>query len=94
MVETETYTVEGPDGDADEFELPAGLVDVLAEQGEQPSTVAADIAFMGFVERAHGIVHHSEGQTPEDLREMSEAAEDLFEKRFGISFAEAMGHDH
>lgn len=94
MVDTETYTIEGPEGDVDEVELPAGLVDVLAEQGEEPTAVVGDVTLMAFVQRAHAIVHHSEGEVPEDLREMDEAAQELFEERFGVSFAEATGHSH
>lgn len=95
MVETETYRIESPDGDADEIELPAGLVDVLAEQGERKSTVAADVTLMGFVQRAHAMAHHGQGEDlPADLDEIAETAEDLFEERFGLSYAEATGHDH
>jgi hypothetical protein len=95
MVETETYQVESPDGDSDEFELPVGLVDVLAEQGEQKSAVAAEIALMGFVQRAHSMAHHGQGEKlPADLDEIAEKAEELFEERFGLSFAEATGHQH
>ena len=93
MVETETYRIESPDGDADEIELPVGLVDVLAEQGEEKSTVAADVTLMGFVQRAHAIAHHGQGDA-EDIDEIADTAEELFEQRFGVSFAEATGHQH
>jgi hypothetical protein len=94
MVDTETYTIEGPNGDTDSVELPSGLVDVLSEQGESPATVVGDVALLSFVQRAHAIVHHSEGGVPEDLLEINEKAEELFEDRFGVSFAEATGHHH
>ncbi|KTG10033.1 hypothetical protein AUR64_10550 [Haloprofundus marisrubri] len=94
MVETETYTIEGPDGDEDTVELPAGLVDVLSEQGEQPTEVVGDILLLSFVQRAHAIVHHSEGETPQDLAEINEKGEELFEERFGMTLAEATGHSH
>ncbi|WP_101296674.1 DUF7545 family protein [Halegenticoccus soli] len=94
MVDTETYTVEDPSGDTDTFDLPAGLVDVLSEQGESGATVVADVAVLSFVQRAHAIVHHAEGDAPADLREINERAEELFEERFGVSFAEATGHQH
>ena len=51
MVDTELYTIEGPDGDTDELELPEGLVDVLSEQGEATTTVAAGIALLSLVQR-------------------------------------------
>jgi hypothetical protein len=94
MVETATYTIEGPDGDTDELELPEGLVDVLAEQGEAPPTVVAEIALLSFVQRSHAIAHHADGDTPADLAAINQKAESLFEERFGMSFAEATGHDH
>jgi hypothetical protein len=94
MVETDTFTITGPDGDEDEVELPVGLIDVLAEQGDDRTEVVGDVVMMGFAERAHAIVHHSQGEVAEDVKELAEAAEDLFEKRFGISFAEATGHQH
>jgi hypothetical protein len=94
MVDTETYTIEGPEGDTDTVELPAGLVDALSDQGDAPTTVVADISLLAFVQRAHAIVHHSEGEVPADLAEINEKAEELFEERFGVSFAEATGHDH
>ena len=94
MVDTETYTIEGPNGDTDSIELPEGLVDVLSEQGEEPATVVAEITLLSFVQRAHTIVHHAEGDVPDDLLEINEKAEELFEERFGVSFAEATGHSH
>jgi hypothetical protein len=94
MVETETYTIEGPDGETDELELPEGLVDVLAEQGETPTTIVAEIALLSFVQRSHAIVHHAEGDVPADLEAINEKAEELFEDRFGMTFGEATGHDH
>ncbi|MCL9817083.1 DUF7545 family protein [Natronocalculus amylovorans] len=94
MVDTETYTVEGPNGDSDTVDLPAGLVDTLAEQGEEPSKVISDIVLQALAQHAHALAHHSQGDTPEDLVEMNEKAEELFEARFGVSLAEATGHHH
>jgi tRNA(Ser,Leu) C12 N-acetylase TAN1 len=94
MVETETYTIEAPNGATDTVDLPEGLVDVLSEQGEEPASVVAEVTLLAFVQRAHSIVHHSEGEVPDDLLEINEKAEELFEERFGVSFAEATGHHH
>ncbi|MFB6129944.1 MAG: hypothetical protein ABEJ28_03875 [Salinigranum sp.] len=94
MADTESYTIEAPDGDTDTLELPAGLVDVLSEQGESKATVVSEISLLAFVQRAHAVVHHSEGEVTADLREMNETAEQLFEERFGVSYAEAVGHQH
>ena len=94
MAETETYTVTGPDGDEDAVELPAGLVDLLSDQGESPTRVITDVVLQAMAQQAHVIVHHSEGEVPEDLAEMNETAERLFEERFGQSLQEALGHSH
>jgi len=94
MVETETYAIEGPSGDTDDVELPAGLVDTLAEQGEAPTQVISDIVVQALAQHAHALVHHSEGETPADLAEINETMEDLFEDRFGMPLSDAMGHSH
>ncbi len=94
MAETETYTVTGPDGDEDTVELPAGLVDVLSDQGESPTRVITDVVLQAMAQQAHVIVHHSQGEVPEDIAEMNETAERLFEERFGQSLQEALGHSH
>lgn len=94
MVDTETYTVEAPTGDTDSVELPAGLVDTLAEQGEEPTQVISDIVVQALAQHSHALVHHSQGETPADLAEINEKMEELFEDRFGMPLSEAMGHDH
>jgi hypothetical protein len=94
MVETETYTIEGPDGDVEEIELPAGLIDVFAEQGEDPTVVVGDIVVQAFAQQAHVTVHHAEGDVPSDLEALNDEMERLFEERFGVSLADAMGHSH
>ena len=94
MVGTETYTVEGPDGDSDTVDLPEGLVDMMTEQGEQPTQVISDVILQAFAQQAHAIAHHSQGDTPADVEEINEKAEELFEERFGQSLQDAMGHSH
>ncbi|WP_138005847.1 DUF7545 family protein [Halalkalirubrum salinum] len=94
MADTETYTIEGPEGDSDTVELPAGLVDTLAEQGEEPSKVISDIVLQALAQHAHALAHHSQGETPPELVKMNETAEELFEERFGVTLAEATGHQH
>jgi hypothetical protein len=93
MVETETYTIEGPDGDVEEIELPAGLVEVFA-QGEDPTVVVGDMAVNMLAQQAHVQVHHAEGDVPGDLEALNGEMERLFEERFGVSLADAMGHSH
>ncbi|MFC7324060.1 hypothetical protein ACFQMF_05615 [Halorubrum rutilum] len=94
MGETETYTITGPDGDEESFELPAGLVDVLSEQGERGTRVVSDVVVQAMAQQAHVIVHHSEGDVPEDIAAMNETAAELFEERFGQSLEDALGHSH
>ena len=94
MGETETYTITGPDGDEESFELPAGLVDLLSEQGEQSTRVVSDVVVQAMAQQAHVIAHHSEGEVPEDIAKINETAEELFEERFGQSLSDALGHSH
>ena len=94
MGKTETYTITGPNGDEESFELPAGLVDILSEQGEQSTRVVSDVVVQAMAQQAHVIAHHSEGEVPEDIAEMNETAAELFEERFGQSLEDALGHSH
>jgi len=48
-------TITGPDGDEESFELPAGLVDVLSQQGEQPTRVVSDVVVQAMAQQAHVI---------------------------------------
>ncbi|ELZ59744.1 MULTISPECIES: hypothetical protein [unclassified Haloferax] len=94
MVETETYTIEGPDGDTEALELPAGLVDIFSEQGEEPTDVVADVVVQAFAQQAHVVAHHSEDGAPADIAEINEKMEELFEERFGVPLSDALGHSH
>ena len=94
MVDTEAYTIEDPDGTTESVEIPAGLVETLAEQGEAPTTVVSDIVVQALAQHAHALVHHSEGETPAEVAEINDAMEDVFEDRFGMSLEDAMGHSH
>jgi len=94
MVATDAYTIEAPDGSTETVEIPDGLVETLAEAGEEPTTVVSDIVVQALAQHAHALVHHSEGETPDDLVEINDAMEDVFEDRFGMSLQDAMGHSH
>lgn len=94
MVETETYTVTGPDGHEETVDLPAGLVDTMAEPGENPTRVITDVVLQAMAQQAHSMAHHSEGETPSDIQKINDTAEELFEERFGMSLTEALGHQH
>jgi len=89
--ETVTVTVEGPDG-SDEVELPAQLIEMLAEDGESAADVVGDLVLMSCAQRIHAAVHH--GEDGEDLSDVETVTMDLFEERFGTTFEEATGHSH
>ncbi len=93
-VETETYTIEGPDDNSDEVELPPGLIDLLREEGESREAVIGDMAVVSFVQQAHAAVHHTQGEPDEEVAAIEEKARELFEERIGITFEQATGHSH
>lgn len=94
-VDVVTFSIEGPDGATDDIDLPAGLVEMFAEEDDDSrAEVVADIALMSFVGRAHQVVHHSEGEPGEELEAIEEAALDIFEDRFDMTYGEATGHSH
>lgn len=94
MVDTATFTIEGPDGESDELELPTELLDLLSEEGDTQTEVIGDMAILSFAQQAHAIVHHSQGEVDENLQQIEEETLAQFEERFGVSFAEATGHSH
>ena len=93
MVETVTVHLE-TDEASDELTVPAALIDLLGEGGDETPEVVGDIAMLGFTQQAHGAVHHSQGGVDERIEEAETLAAELFEERFGRSFAEMTGHDH
>lgn len=93
QVETITFSIEAEDGAVDEVTVPAGLVDLLAEDGQSPAEAVGDVALLSFASRAHHLVHHG-ADADEDLEAQEERVMDLFEERFGVTFAEATGHHH
>jgi len=93
MVEDLTFTVEG-DGASAEFTIPRELVETLREDDESTAETVADIAQMGFTSRAHMLVHHDDGEVDPTLEAAEERARELFEQRFGMTYAEATGHSH
>ncbi|MFP9190645.1 DUF7545 family protein [Natronosalvus vescus] len=92
-VETTTFSIETADGDTDEVTLPSGLVDLLAEGDQTQAETVGDITLLSFASRAHHIVHHGE-EPSEELEAQEARAMELFEERFGVTFAEATGHHH
>ncbi|WP_255149335.1 DUF7545 family protein [Halorarius halobius] len=92
MPETVELHIDGEDGE-DTVTLPTELVEMLREGEESAAEVVGDLAMFGCAQRIHAAVHHSEGDT-DDLESVEQLTMDLFEKRFGASYAELTGHQH
>ncbi|MCL9813789.1 DUF7545 family protein [Natranaeroarchaeum aerophilus] len=92
--ETVTVTVEADDESVDEFEVPAALLDLLSEGEEPAATVVSDMAMISLAQRIHGAVHHAQGEPDDEIQAIEEQTMELFEARFGATFAELTGHDH
>ncbi|MEF8822194.1 MAG: hypothetical protein V5A52_07940 [Halovenus sp.] len=93
MAETVTVTLESDDKH-DELELPVAAVDLLDENDEGAPTVVGDLAILGVAQQLHGAIHHAEGEVGPEIEEAEQKTMDVFEERFGRSFAEMTGHDH
>ncbi|MEF8886936.1 MAG: hypothetical protein V5A30_03945 [Haloarculaceae archaeon] len=93
MADTTTVRLEAAD-ESDELTVPTALVEMLGEDGEDLTDVVGDMAMLALAQQAHGIVHHSHGEVDPELEEAEQVTMDLFEERFGQSYAEMTGHDH
>ena len=93
MAETVTVTLESDDKH-DELELPVAAVDLLDENDEGAPTVVGDLAILGVAQQLHGAIHHAEGEVGPEIEEAEQKTMEVFEERFGRSFAEMTGHDH
>ena len=92
--DTVTLSIEGDDAE-DELTVPADLLDLLRESGDESDPeVVGDIAMFGLAQRIHGAVAHGQGEPDQELQDLEQLTLDLFEDRFGASFAELTGHDH
>jgi len=89
-----TLTLESDDGTADDLDVPAALLEMLREGDETDPVVVGDVAMFGLAQRIHGAVAHSQGEVDDELEAVEELTLDLFEERFGQTFAELTGHDH
>ena len=87
-----TFSISTEDGDEDDVTVPEDLVDLFAEEGQNAAEVLGDIALLSFASRAHHLVHH-EGDDL-DIEDEEARVMELFEDRFGVSYAEATGHHH
>ena len=91
--DTVTLTIDGPDGD-DEVTLPTEMLDLMREDDESNAEIVGDLALFSCAQRIHATVHHAEGGDTDEYREIEELTMELFEERFGASYAELTGHDH
>ena len=91
--DTVTLQIEGPDGD-DEVTLPTEMLDLMRENDEANAEIVGDLALFSCAQRIHATVHHAEGGDTEEYRDIEERTMELFEDRFGASYAELTGHDH
>ncbi|MFB6298214.1 MAG: hypothetical protein ABEH56_06810 [Salinirussus sp.] len=91
--ETVTLTIDGGE-EADDLTVPMALVRMLSEGDESVPTVVGDIAMLGLAQQAHGAVHHGGGDVSEELAATEELTMELFEERFGQTYAEVTGHSH
>ena len=83
------------DGQGEEIDIPAGLVDLYREEEEETDEeIVADMLVMAFAERAHAIAHHGEGGDQERIQELETEMMEQFEERFGMTYGEATGHSH
>jgi hypothetical protein len=95
MADTVTLTLKSDDGDTDELEVPTALLGMLREEDDEtPSQIIGDIAMFGLAQRIHGAVAHGQGDPSQEVKDAEELTMDLFEERFGATFAEMTGHDH
>ncbi|MFP4530650.1 MAG: hypothetical protein ACLFNC_05085 [Halodesulfurarchaeum sp.] len=86
-VETET--------DGDELELPEAILELYREEpDETDAQIAGDMLVMAFTERAHALAHHTEGEDSAEIEAIEADMMEVFEERFGVSYAEATGHSH
>ncbi|USZ68217.1 hypothetical protein NGM10_00390 [Halorussus salilacus] len=94
-VETKTYTIESPDGDAEELTVPVGIVEMLREdETETDTSVLGDLAMLSLAQQAHALVHHGHGEPDPRVEADEQKTMELFEERFGTTFGEMTGHSH
>ena len=94
MADTETFTIEGPEGETDTVELPPVMLELMRDGDEPDAQIIDDIVLQAFAQQAHARVHHAEGGVSNEVESANDTLEELFEERFGISLSEAMGHQH
>jgi hypothetical protein len=91
--DTTTLRIEG-DEDVDEVTLPSEMLELMREADESDAEIVGDLALFSCAQRIHATVHHAEGGDTERYEAIEAQTMDLFEDRFGASYAELTGHDH
>jgi hypothetical protein len=91
--DTVTLHIEGPN-DEDDVTLPEEMLDLMREADESDAEIVGDLALFSCAQRIHATVHHAEGGDTEEYKEIEEQTMELFEERFGASYAELTGHQH
>ena len=91
--ETVTLTLEAAE-DSDGLEVPVVLVEMLSEDGETVPEIVGDLAMLSLAQQAHSVVHHSQGEIDPKMEAAEELTMELFEERFGRTYAEVTGHGH
>ncbi|TKR27788.1 DUF7545 family protein [Natronomonas salsuginis] len=91
--DTITLRIEGDD-ETDEVTLPAEMLDLMRENDESDPEIVGDLALFSCAQRIHATVHHADGGDTEQYRAIEELTMELFEDRFGASYAELTGHQH
>lgn len=91
-----TLTIRTDDDNEETVSVSGGLLDLLAQGSESPADVAGDLVVMSLANRAHHMAHHGQGGTEGDvdIDDVESTMMEVFEDRFGQTFAEATGHDH
>ncbi|MCQ4332701.1 hypothetical protein KM295_04175 [Natronomonas sp. F2-12] len=92
--ETVTLRIEGDEDDEDEVTLPEAMLDLMREEDESDAEIVGDLALFSCAQRIHATVHHAEGGDTEQYQTIEERTMELFEDRFGASYAELTGHQH
>lgn len=91
--DTVTLQIDGPDG-SDEVTLPSELLELMREGEETDAEIVGDLALFSCAQRIHATVHHAEGGDTAEYKRIEETTMELFEDRFGASYAELTGHHH
>lgn len=91
--DTVTLQIDGDD-DSDEVTLPSEMLDLMREGDESDAEIVGDLALFSCAQRIHATVHHAEGGDTEQYQDIEEQTMELFEDRFGASYADLTGHQH